>query len=96
MQIIVKLGEPLWRSAGQRRVKLEWPGAGSVAVADVLARLSADYPAFEPAFRGLGLAHGGAYRLFVDAVAVDLSAMPPGPALTDGQTLYILLPAIGG
>ena len=90
MQINVRLGEPLWRAVGRRRVALDWEDAGQATVADVLARLAAEYPAFAAAYAA------APYRLFVDAVPVNTSASSPGPLLSDVQTLYILLPAVGG
>ena len=53
MQIMVRLGEPLWRAAGAMRLYLDFD-EGDVTVADVLARLSAAYPPFETAYRGVG------------------------------------------
>lgn len=86
VRIYVKLGEPLWRTTGQRRLELIWPAGVEVTVADVLARLAAEHPAFAARYAS------APYRLFVDATPVDAVAAP----LADGQTLFILLPAIGG
>ncbi len=86
MRVYIKLGEPLWRATGQRRLALAWPDGAEVTVAGVLARLATEHPAFAAAYAA------ASYRLFVDAAPVDAGAMP----LTDGQTLFILLPAIGG
>ncbi len=110
MQIQVKLGEPLWRATGQRRLTLAWTNDGPVTVLDLLARLQDDYPAFGPAFAGQGLVRSYPYRVFVDGVLVHtgqpgpMTSAPPGPAdpsgssalLADGQTVFILLPAAGG
>ncbi len=114
MQIYVKLGEPLWRSVGVRRLALVWPDHAAVTVQDVLARLAADYPAFTTTYAGSSLRRPHPYRVFVDATPVepapalvpspgdpDTPARPagissPGVALTDGQTVFIMLPAIGG
>lgn len=90
MRITVKFGDPLWRASGSHRVILEWPDDAVVTVADVLARLSLSYPAFAPAFSA------APYRIFVDAVTVDMTRHAHGPTLQDAQTLFILLPAIGG
>ncbi len=91
MQIQVRMGEPLWRAAGRRRLSLAWPAGASVMVADVLARLGAEHPAFPAALAGQGLAQPNPYRLFVDSVPAE-----PSAPLADGQVLFILLPAIGG
>ena len=86
MRVNVKLGEPLWRATGERRLGLNWPAGTLVTVADVLARLAAEHPAF-------AAAHAAApYRLFVDARLVGNNSAP----LDEGQTLFVLLPAIGG
>ncbi len=106
MEIQVKLGEPLWRAVGKRRVSLcfEREAEARVTVGDVLARLAAGYPGFPAAFAGQGLVQAYPYRVFVDAVLVQPAAAgPAGPApdayptpLHDGQTVFILLPAAGG
>ncbi|MCX6029579.1 MAG: hypothetical protein NT169_09800 [Chloroflexi bacterium] len=90
MRVYVKLGEPLWRATGQRRLALAWPAGAEVTVADVLARLTTDHSAFAAAYAA------APYRLFVDAAPVDAGNLSAGPQLADGQTLFILLPAIGG
>jgi hypothetical protein len=90
VRIEVKLGEPLWRAAGQHRLVLEWPAGSPVTVADVLARLSGEHPSFAATYTA------APYRLFVDAIPVDPAELPLDPSLAEGQTLYILLPAIGG
>ena len=84
MHINIKLGEPLWRAVGARRLALEWPDAARVTAPDALARLAVEHTAFAAAYAA------APYRLFVDAVPADAAA------LADGQTLFILLPAIGG
>jgi len=94
MQIMVRLGEPLWRSAGAMRLYLDF-GEGEVTVADVLARLAATYPAFETAFRGDAFGRLMPYQVFVNARLVP----PGGEALrpvVDGDKVYLFLPAIGG
>ena len=96
MQIQVKLGEPLWRAVGRRRVALSWPDGTKVTVADVLARLEAENPAFGAAYRGEGQSAPPPYRIFVDSIPVARAYLPPSPALADGQTLYVLLPVAGG
>ncbi len=100
MRVQVKVGEPLWRATGRRRLDLEWPDEATVTVQRVIERLRADYPAFGPAFAGEGLAQAHPYRLFVDARSVEAGADAAGeriePVLVDGQTLFIVLPAIGG
>ncbi len=102
MEIQVKLGEPLWRAIGKRRLNLCFEGEGQITVGDVIARLAADYPGFPAAFAGQGLVRAYPYRVFVDSVLVQPagSAAPDQAAypipLREGQTVYILLPAAGG
>jgi hypothetical protein len=96
VQIEVKLGEPLWRSAGRRRLSLDWPAGAGVTVADVLARLAAEYERFAAAYQPGGPGRASPYRIFVDAVPAPADGSLPGLELAHGQTLYILLPAAGG
>ena len=90
MRVHVKLGEPLWRSVGRRRLVLEWSAETVVIAGDVVARLSAEYPRFGDAYSR------APYGVFVDAVKVDIAGSSSSPALVDGQTVFILLPAVGG
>lgn len=125
LHINVKLGEPIWRATGQRRLVLEWPADTQVGVPDVLARLAASYPAFATAYAGANMSQPYPYRVFVDATPVEpapllehvidregeavptVATTPDAAAsavsrnrsqavLNDGQTVFILLPAIGG
>ncbi len=94
MQIMVRLGEPLWRAAGAMRLYLDFDES-DVTVADVLARLAASYPPFETAFRGDAFGRLMPYQVFVNARLVP----PGGEALrpvVDGDKVYLFLPAIGG
>lgn len=94
MQIMVRLGEPLWRATGAMRLYLDFDASGTT-VADVLARLAATYPDFERAFSGQTLGRPMPYQVFVNARLVS-----PGSEATrqlvDGDKLYLFLPAIGG
>lgn len=94
MNITVRLGEPLWRAAGARRLTVAFDEA-VVSVADVVGRLTALYPAFEAAYRGGGWGRGIPYNVFVNARQV-----PAGKEqtwrLADGDTVYFFLPAVGG
>lgn len=94
MRIMVRMGEPLWRSVGSLRLALV-TDRPTVTVADVLATLAAEYPDFEAAFRGEDLGHPMPYQVFVNAILVA-----PGSesqrVLADGDRVYIFLPAAGG
>ncbi len=94
MQIMVRLGEPLWRSAGAMRLYLDF-GEGKVTVADVLTRLAATYPAFETAFRGDAFGRLMPYQVFVNARLVPLGDEALR-LVVDGDKVYLFLPAIGG
>ena len=94
MQIMVRLGEPLWRAAGALRLYLDF-AEGEVTVADLLARLGAAYPDFDAAFRGDALGRLLPYQVFVNARRVPLGGEAQR-TLVDGDKVYLFLPAIGG
>ena len=94
MQIMVRLGEPLWRAAGALRLYLDF-AEGEVTVADLLARLAATYPGFDTAFRGDALGRLMPYQVFVNARLVPLGGEAQR-TLVDGDKVYLFLPAIGG
>lgn len=94
MQIMVRLGEPLWRSVGAQRLDLEFAD-GPVTVADVVARLAATYPSFATAYRGEGLGRDLPYNLFVNARQVP-SGQERAHELVDGDKVYFFLPVVGG
>ena len=95
MEFQVRMGDPLWRAVGQRRLTLSWPDGAPPTIADVLAHLSAAYPGFSAALADAGLRQSYPYRYFVDSrlVAPDDLARR---TLRAGETLYIFLPAAGG
>lgn len=94
MQILVRLGEPIWRAVEARRLTLEFD-AQSLTVADVLAYLAAAYPNFASAYRGDALGHAWPYQLFVNARIVP-AGQEASRYLNEGDKLFILLPAVGG
>ena len=96
MRVHVKLGEPLSRVVGRRRLTMEWPSGTAVTAADMLARLDAEYPGFAAAYEGEPLGRAVPYRLFVDGMPLASRGPASAVRLAEGQTLYILLPAIGG
>jgi molybdopterin converting factor small subunit len=93
MVVEVKMGDPLWRAVGQKRVSLELSDGATVT--DALAQLGSIYPDF-----GAGLEAGGArmgipFNFFVNRKLVkdrDLAKRK----LKSGDTLYILAPIVGG
>ncbi len=95
MEIHVRMGDPLWRAVGQRRLTLSWPDEQPPTIAEVLTHLSAAYPDFATALADAGVRHAYPYRYFVDArlvAAPDLAQR----TLRAGETLYIFLPVAGG
>lgn len=94
MQITVRLGEPIRRLAGSIFVPLDIDGE-AVSVADVLARLAADYPGFEATLRGADLGRPSPYQIFVNARRVP-AGHEAQTLLAAGDRVSIFLPAVGG
>ena len=94
MKVSVKLGEPLWRQAGERTVQLEW-GQSSVTLADVLRRLEKEFPGFGPSYRGDELNVSYPYALFVNARLVRRESAGE-TVLEDGDKVYVFIPVVGG
>ena len=94
MQVTIRLGEPITRAVGALRISLIFDDE-QATVADVLQRLASEYPGFEAAFRGDDIGHSNPYRVYVNARQV--AAGQEGQwLLTDGDKVYIFLPAAGG
>lgn len=93
MSITIRFGEPLRRSIGKHRLQLDLPDGSSLA--DVLARLHADYPAFGASFAGDDLGHTLPYQVFCNHrhIVADLWS---ATLLTDGDMIHIVIPALGG
>lgn len=90
IQVTVRLGEPLWRSVGERRLVLSVPP--DVSVAGLLAELMRRYPALTLLSSPEGRAR---YRVFVDGKLVPWEATGEY-RLHGGNTVYIFPPAAGG
>lgn len=96
MDITIKLGEPLWRVVGQRRLRLSWPDDAPPTAADLLAHLEATYAGFAAALASApGISHQQPYQFFIDSRLVSAQALSTR-RLQAGETLYIFLPAAGG
>ncbi len=96
MDINIKLGEPLWRAVGQRRLQISWPEDNPPTVMDLLVYLQGAYPGFTEALSSVtGISHANPYQFFVDSRIVAPHALAER-RLRAGETLYIFLPAAGG
>jgi hypothetical protein len=94
MRILVKIGEPLWRTVGSRSLALEWDSP-TVTVAEALDRLHREYPDFGPAFRGEGQRLTVDYQVFVNTRMVRPDAWSQTD-MKDADKLFVFLPAMGG
>lgn len=92
MRVTVRLGEPLWRSTGERRIHLVLHPGSTVETA--LRRLEERFPALA---HQLHLEHRGrrVYQVFVNARPVDWEHLST-VTLQDGDVVHILPPAVGG
>ena len=93
MVIEVKMGDPLWKAVGQRKIRVEL--ADGATVADALACLRSTYPDFGSALEAGGTQLGVPFNFFVSRKLVkdrDLAQH----RLKTGDKLYILAPIVGG
>lgn len=93
MLVEVKLGDPLWRTVGQKQVSLELNDGATVA--DALAQLRNIYPDFGAGLQAGGAGRGIPFNFFVNRKLVkdrDLAERK----LKSGDVLYILAPIVGG
>lgn len=96
VEIKIKLGEPLWRTVGQRRLQITWPDAAPPTIAELVAYLDDRYAGFAQALALVeGITHANPYQFFVDSRLVAASAIG-SRRLQTGETVYIFLPAAGG
>ena len=93
MHIQVSMGDPLWKTVGQRRMSLELSGDASVA--DALATLRSSYPEFGAALEAGATRLGIPFNCFVNRRLVKDSDLRQHK-LKEGDTLYILAPIVGG
>jgi molybdopterin converting factor small subunit len=93
MDIQVSLGDPLWKSVGQRQIGLELSGDASVA--DALAVLRSSYPEFGAALEAGATRVGIPFNCFVNRRLVKDGDLGQHK-LKEGDTLYILAPIVGG
>jgi hypothetical protein len=99
VKVTIKLGEPVWRAIGQRKVEIEAPGA-DCSLLELMDRLTAAYPPLRDELRSEGSAGGTAgidwhFTLFLQDRRVkpaDLGRERIG----DGEEVMIVLPMAGG
>ena len=96
MQITMKLGEPLWREFGTRRLKLEF-AENRVTVGQALAQLATHYPEASGDLRsdGTSVHDGLPYHLFVNHRKVPWDQIDQ-VTLNDGDRLALFLLVVGG
>ena len=99
MKVTVRLGEPVWRAVGQRRVEVEAPG-DALSLPELVQRLEAAYPKLR---QELGSEDADAdpesmdYHLtfFLKDRMVKPSEMAT-ERVGDGEEVMIVLPMAGG
>ena len=96
MQITVKLGEPLWREFGTRRLKLEF-AENHVTVGQALTKLARHNPEPSGDLRpdGIGVRDGLPYHLFVNHGKVSWDQIDQ-VTLSEGDQLALFLLVVGG
>jgi hypothetical protein len=99
MKVTVRLGEPIWRAVGRRRVEVEVPGR-SCTLSEVVERLQAAYPSLGSELRGEVGGSGtdggaGHFTLFRGDRLVH-----PADVLyeqvADGEEIMLMMPMAGG
>jgi hypothetical protein len=99
MRVTVRLGEPVWRAVGQRRVEIEAPG-DALSLPELVQRLEAAYPKLR---EELGIEGPGAepdsldyhYTFFLKDRMVKPREMTT-ERVGDGEEVMIVLPMAGG
>lgn len=97
MKVTVRLGEPVWRAIGQRRVEIEAPGA-ACTLAELLERLVSAHPKLTGELCGDGNGAGSLdyhFTFFLHDRLVKPADMA-GQQVGDGEEVMIVLPMAGG
>ena len=91
--VTVRLGMPLRRVTGSRRVHLSLPAVATLK--DLLDELSQRYEGFAAGFAGEEIGHADPFILIVNARPVTASNYDQH-LLHDNDTIHIILPVAGG
>ena len=98
MKVTVKLGEPVWRAVGQRKVEIEAPGA-DLSLPELVERLESAYPKLREEW---GSEANGAsdtldyhFTFFLQDRMVKPTEMAT-ERVGDGEEVMIVLPMAGG
>lgn len=94
MQVRLKLGEPLWRSAGKREIAVPLPGE-TASLSDLYGALRRDYPALAEALGHKAQATAPPFTVFVNYTQVQKRPVHE-VALQAGDVVSIVIPIAGG
>ena len=95
MKVTVKLGEPVWRVVGQRKVQIEGPGS-DCSLPELVERLTTVYPQLQAE---LGTPRGDQVDYHFTFMLQDRMVKPAqmaGERVGDGEEVMIVLPMAGG
>lgn len=99
MKVTVRLGEPIWRAVGQRKVEIEAPGA-DLTLPGLVERLETAYPRLGEELRGdAGTTVVGVVDYQLTFFLQDRLVRPADVAherVPDGAEVMIMLPMAGG
>jgi molybdopterin converting factor small subunit len=98
MKVTVRLGEPLWRTVGQRRVEIEAPG-DQLALPDLVERLETAYPKLREELGSANAEDPESLDYHFTFFLKDRMVKPHemrGERVGDGEEVMIVLPMAGG
>ncbi len=98
MKVMVRLGEPVWRAVGQRRVEIEAPGA-DLSLPELVERLEAAYPRLREEWGSNGGGKTDDVDYHFTFFLKDRMVKPADMAnerVVDGDEVMVVLPMAGG